>query len=35
MQHYSPEPHEFTAEEVNKVAVIKVVIESLTGKKAN
>ena len=34
-RHYSPAPHEFTAEEVAKVAVIKVMIESLSGKKAN
>jgi len=34
MEHYSGNPHEYPANKINKVAIIKVKIDSMTGKKS-
>jgi len=34
MEHYSSNAYEYTANEINKVAIIKVKIDSMTGKKS-
>ena len=34
MEHYSGNPHEYPTNEINKVAIIKVKIDSMTGKKS-
>jgi len=34
MEHYSDNPYQYTVNEINKVAIIKVKIDSMTGKKS-